>query len=126
MAASRSESVIVQRHFDVLLNAAAVFQAEANIVCPVRMAMRGGAPIELGGEQKISVSANTALNANTKTVLRCRVCLISSHAIVFRRPIQISDNNVLLAPNQSKRLALSADKVHNDVEQQQLLDRQQV
>jgi hypothetical protein len=63
-AALSSESVIFDRHFEILLNAAAVLETEAEIVCAVRMALAGSEPIELGCKRQIFVRANAPLQAD--------------------------------------------------------------
>jgi hypothetical protein len=69
MAAVGGEFVVSGGHFEVLLDAAAVLEAEPEIVCAVRVALLGGAPIEAGGKREIFVSADAALQANAKAVL---------------------------------------------------------
>jgi hypothetical protein len=43
-----------------LLNAAAVLEAEPEIVCAVRVAVLDRAPIEVGGKRQIFANANAA------------------------------------------------------------------
>jgi hypothetical protein len=52
-------------------------EAEAKIICAVRITLLGGAEIEVGCTGVILVSANTALQANSKAVLCRRVSLFS-------------------------------------------------
>jgi hypothetical protein len=73
MAALGRELVIAGRHFEVLLNAAAVLEAESEIVCTVRVALVSSAPIEECGKGQIFVSANAALQADPETILRGRI-----------------------------------------------------
>jgi hypothetical protein len=61
MAVIGSESAIVQRHFDVLLNAAAVFEAKPKIICAVRMAVLGRAPIVVCRKPLILVNPGATL-----------------------------------------------------------------
>jgi hypothetical protein len=93
MAAIGSEFVVISRHFQVLLNAAAVLEAEPEIVCAVRVSSLGG-----------------ALLANPKTVLRRGVSLASRQAVVFRRLVQIFANIFALletAPDIEERIRMT-------------------
>jgi hypothetical protein len=84
--------VIIGRQFDILPNAAAVLEAEPEIVCAVRVALLGCAPIEFPGKRQMFVNTNAALQANPKTVLCRRISLFSRQAKVFGRAVQILAN----------------------------------
>jgi hypothetical protein len=90
MTALGCDSVIFDRNFEVLLDAAAVLEPEAEIVCAVRMALVGSALIEVGCKGQIFVSADAALQADPKTVLGSRISLFSGQAEVFRRAKRVS------------------------------------
>jgi hypothetical protein len=92
MAVIGGESVVLRREFDILANTASVLEAEAEIVCAVRVAVVGCAAVELGGEAQTFVGADSALQANSKTVLGSRVSLLSRQAVVLRRPIRVRVN----------------------------------
>jgi hypothetical protein len=83
MTAIRRKFVIFRRPPDVLCNA--VLEAEAKVICAIRIPSFRSPFIKVGSEGEISKNADAALEANAETVHGGRISQFSRPPIILRR-----------------------------------------
>jgi hypothetical protein len=92
MTAIGGAFAVIGCRLDISRDSTAVLEAEAEIVCAIRVALVCCAVAVFGGELEIHANPDPALQADSKDICAVGIPQISRHSIVFRSPKQIPPN----------------------------------